>query len=153
LIPRAAALRRIAKLYGIVEEMHSVALRQASGSVREAEVSIRGEREASVLAAGAGRAALTAGEREAWLLAQAEGEVSSVRAMRLEGLKKTRLIVELAARAAFIESRIQAEQMKQVVTQMVDQNAIEEGRRTQAASDDRYAARRAWSSGRSKRST
>ena len=141
---RTAALRRIARLYGVVEEMHSVALRQATGRVHEAEGAIRMERDAAAASGAAGRVALTAGEREEWTLTHAEGEISAVRAMRIEELKTTRVEVELAARSEFLASRIKTEQMKQVVTQMAERAAIEEGRRNQAVSDDRHAGRRAW---------
>jgi hypothetical protein len=141
---RTTSLRRIAKLYGVVEEMHSVALRQATGMVHEAEGAIRMELRTAASAAGAGRMALSAGEREEWLFAHAEGEISTVRAKLFEGLKETRVEVELAARTEFLASRIKTEQIKQVVTQMAERAAIEEGRRTQAASDDRHAGRRAW---------
>jgi hypothetical protein len=144
LTSRAGSLRRIATLYGVVEEMHAVALRQASANVQETEVAIRMEHRVAAAAAAAGRTALTAGEREEWLLTHAEGEISAVRASRFEELKTARVEVESAARTEFLASRVKTEQMKQVVTQMVERASIEEGRRTQAVSDDRYAARRAW---------
>ena len=141
---RTAALRRIARLYGVVEEMHSVALRQATGRVHEAENAIQKERDAAAASVAAGRVALTAGEREEWMLTHAEGEISTVRVMRIKELKAMRVEVELAARSEFLASRIKTEQMKQVVTQMAERAAIEEVRRTQAFSDDRHAGRRAW---------
>lgn len=141
---RTTSLRRIAKLYGVVEEMHSVALRQATGMVHEAEGAIRVERHAAAASADAGRTALTAGAREEWLLTHAEGVISMDRAGRIEVLKATRVEVEAAAREEFLASRIRTEQIKQVVTQMAEQATIIESRRTQAVSDDRHAGRRAW---------
>jgi len=141
---RTKSLRRIARLYGVVEEMHSVTLRQATATVNEAEGAIRMERNAGALAAEAGRTALSAGEREEWLLSHAEGEISLMRAKLFEEMKERYVVVEQAAREEFLASRIKTEQMKQIVEQRVKQTALEEGRRIQATSDDRYAARRNW---------
>lgn len=142
---RAGALRRIAKLYGAVEQMHSVALRQASAAVQEADGALRAERAMGSAAAVAGRTALTLGEREDWLLSHAQGEVAAVRSQRLEDLRLQRTEVESVARVEFLQSRVKTEQMKQVVAQMVELAEIEEGRRFQAAADDRYLARQRWS--------
>jgi hypothetical protein len=141
---RAAALRRIAKLYGVVEDTHALALQQATAHVLETERAIHAERIAIASAASAGRTALHIGEREDWLLAHAHGELSTVRAGVFEGLKAQRVEAESAARSEFLASRLKTEQMKQLVTRMTEQAALEEGRRTQAVSDDRYAARRTW---------
>jgi len=141
---RAATLHRIAKLYGAVEEMHAVALQQASASVRQTERAIHTERTAIASASAAARTAFSTGEREETLLAQAHAEIFTVRAGILEGLKTQRVQIESAARTEFLASRMKTEQMNQLVTHITEQASIEETRRTQALSDDRYAARRAW---------
>lgn len=145
---RTNTLRRIARLYGVVEAMHSVALRQATASVREADGAMRREAQVATTAGVAARMALAQGERESWHFAHAEGEIAAMRVGLLDAVKRERVETESMARAEFLGSRIKTEQMKQVVQQRLDQAAVEEGRRMQATSDDRYAARRGWLAGR-----
>jgi len=147
--PRAAALHRIATLYSVVEDMHAVSLRLASASVDEAEQSIQAGRIALAATGNAARNALTTGDREESLFAQSQTEIFTARAVRLESLKAQRLAAESTARADFLASRLKTEQMKQLVAHIAEQATLEESRRSQSLSDDRYAARRAWLSGRS----
>ena len=148
---RIAALKRIAKLYGAVETMHSVELSRATSALNEAETAVRAEQAAGVAANLAGRAALTTGDREEWMLTDAEREMAGWRRGLLEGLRVERDAVREAARKQFLDSRVQTEQMKSVVTRMKEQVEIEQGRRMQASSDDRYLTRLRWRAQREKR--
>jgi hypothetical protein len=57
----------------------------------------------------------------------------------------------MEAKKEFLESRVRTEQVKQVVEKAAAVAAVDEGRRTQAAADDRYAARLLWLGGRDRR--
>jgi hypothetical protein len=144
-------LKRIAKLYGVVERMHALRLEQASAGVREVVGAIGVERAAGAAAGVAGRLALGSGDHGEWMLAQAQREMAGMRRVRLEGLRDERGVVEMEAKKEFLESRVRTEQVKQVVEKAAAVAAVDEGRRTQAAADDRYAARLLWLGGRDRR--
>lgn len=148
---RIAALRKIAKLYSAVEKMHSVELSRATSALNEAETAIQAERSAGAAARLAGRAALNTGDREEWMLTDAEREMTVWRRGLLEGIRSERDAVREAVRKQFLESRVQTEQMKSVVTRMKERVEVEEGRRTQANADDRYLTRLRWRAERDKR--
>jgi hypothetical protein len=50
-----------------------------------------------------------------------------------------------AAREQYVASRLKSEQMKRLSQGVAVKAEIEEGRRVQAGSDDRFLARRRWS--------
>ena len=147
----SGGLKRIAKLYGVVERMHSLRLEQASAAVREVVGAIGVERDAGAAAGVAGRLALGSGDHGEWMLAQAQREMAGMRRVRLETMRDERAVVEVEAKREFLESRVRTEQVKQVVSRAAEIAAVEDGRRVQAASDDRYAARLLWLSGRDRR--
>ncbi len=149
---RIAALKRIAKLYGAVETMHSVELSRKTSSLNEAETAIKGELAAVRAANVAGRAALTAGDREEWMLTDAEGEMAGWRRGQLEGLRVEREAAREVARTVYMDSRVRTEQMKSVVANMREAVEVEDGRRSQAAADDRYLTRLRWRAEKEKRS-
>ena len=148
---RIGSLKRIARLYGAVEQMRSAALRQASAAVHEAEKAIGAERAFAVASHAAGRQALDAGDSEERMLAATQRQVAGLRIGRVERLRVARVAVKNAAMTEFLDSRVRTEQMKQVVETMVEQGVVEETRRSQAVSDDRYLARLRWSDGRGKK--
>lgn len=141
---RIVSLRRIAALYGAVEAMRALDLQQASGALTEAEMAIAVEHRAAVAANDAARSALRSGDREEWMLSEAQREIAGLREGRLEEMRAARTIVRDKLRGEYLESRMQTEQMKHMVAYRREQAEVEEARRAQATSDDRYLGRLRW---------
>lgn len=131
-------------LYGDVEEMHSIELRRTAGSVREAERAI-GLQEKVVRSADLkARIALAGGDRVDWTIARTQRDIAEWKQQRLQEVRLEREILKNEATKQYLASRLQSEQMRHVVNGAAAQEAVETGRRTQAAIDDRFLARRRW---------
>ena len=148
---RAAGLQRVLRLYSAVEQMHAVELHAASFAVSQAENAIKVAQRASLEASRTGRVALGEGDREEWMLAEARQEIVGIRRERMEEVKVEREAVREAAREVFDQSRVRAEQMKQVVGKMREDAERHEARQMQAASDDRFLMRSRWRAGKDER--
>jgi hypothetical protein len=137
-------LKRLAEVYALVERMQSLELGMAASAV--AEVEQAGAVEDGLLRqqTGAGRAALLAGDRAGWAMAEAQRDAAEVRARRLEEIRREREAVREAARTTYRASRMRMEQIDSAVERTRLQDALETARRTQAATDDRYLSRREW---------
>jgi hypothetical protein len=88
------------------------------------------------------RAALDAGDRNEWLLADAQGEVARWNRSKLKVLLSARAEVAGTAMEKFLESRLEHEQVKKLVEAAEQAGRIDEGRRSQAAADDWFLSRR-----------
>jgi hypothetical protein len=97
--------------------------------------------------AGAGRAALLAGDRAGWAMAEAQREAAEVRAVRLEAMRVQRAAAREAARESYQASRMRMDQMESAVERIRVRAEAEAGRRNQAATDDRFLSRREWVKG------
>jgi hypothetical protein len=141
---RLGMLRRIADLYGVMEEMRRSELEGAVAAVREAEEAIAVQRSTVLSARLDGREALTAGDRLGWMDADKRREVAGRKSVRLEEVRVEREAASVVARRLYLASRIASEQMKCVREALARTVEIEEGRRTQAIVDDRFLSRRLW---------
>jgi hypothetical protein len=137
-------LKRIQTLYGLVEQVHSLALVQASLAVREAEIAIARQCEQIREARCGGREALLGGDRERRALTESQLELSGARRQLLETVRLEREIKNDQAREEYHLSRVKSEQMKSVVETIRTEEELIEGRRVQAASDDRFLSRLLW---------
>jgi hypothetical protein len=142
--PRLETLKRLVSLYDIVEEIHSAELQRMTSAVREAEEAIGLQREVVRLAGQDGRRALTTGDRMALALADTQREISDWKRPRLEQIRLEREEHSNVAKEQYVASRLKSDQMKRVVEDATERVAMEEGRRLQAHSDDRFLARRRW---------
>lgn len=147
---RLETLQRLVALYAAVEEMHSTELQRATAAVHEAQQIIRAEQEVARSARIDGRGALLAGDRMNWMMAEAQQETVARRRQGLEQIRLEREELSEAARERYVASRLRREQMKRVFDDIAVRMEIEEGRRLQAASDDRFLARRRWTDVRDK---
>ena len=141
---RRKGLTRLASLYGMVEQMRSLELRVAASAVDDVVLVASIEaaiRQSKIFGA---RAALAAGDREEWQMAETTREGVEARIERLANLRVERETRREEAALAHSTSRVEMEQLDRVVEQQRDRLALEEARRAQAESDDRYAARLAW---------
>ena len=141
---RLAALKRLASLFGGVEEMHSVELQRATAAVREAEQAIGVEQTAVRSSKIEGRRALAAGDRLDWRAAQMQREMAEWRQQRLQQVQREREMLNDDAKKRYFASRMQSEQMKHMARSVAMEMETEAGRRTQGALDDRFLARRRW---------
>jgi hypothetical protein len=141
---RLDALKRLMSLYGDVEEMHSMELQRTTASVREAEQAIdvqQGIMRSSGLDA---RKALISGNLVDWTMARTQREIAEWKQQRLQQVRIEREMLNDEATKQYLASHLQSEQMKHLVDGIAAQAEIMTGRRTQAALDDRFLARRRW---------
>jgi hypothetical protein len=141
---RLETLQRLVTLYAAVEEMHSTELQRMTVAVREAQHAIGIEHEVARSARMDGRGALLAGDRVCWTMAGTQQETAAWRRRRLEQIRLEREERNEAAREQYVASRLKREQIKRVFDDIAVRMEIDEGRRLQAASDDRFLARRRW---------
>jgi len=145
---RLETLQRLVTLYAAVEEMHSTELQRMTTAVREAQQVIRVEQEVARAARLDGRGALLTGDRMGWTMAETQQETAAWRRQGLEQIRLEREELSEAARERYVASRLRREQIKRVFDDIALRMEIEEGRRLQAASDDRFLARRRWTDAR-----
>jgi hypothetical protein len=137
-------LQRLVNLYAAVEQMHSTELQRMTAAVREAEHAIEGEQHVAHSARLDGREALSSGDRVGWIIAETRQETAGWRRQRLEQIRMEREKLNDAAREQYVASRLKKEQMKRVFDEIDTRLEIEEGRKAQAISDDRFLSRRRW---------
>src|ERR1700761_7574583 len=148
--PRLEAMRRLATLYAAVEEMHASELQRVTAAVREAEHAIEREQQVAYSSRIEGRTSLVAGDRTNWMMAESEQETATWRRRALELIRLKREELNTAAMEQYVASRLKKEQMKRVCEDIASRQEIEEGRRVQAGSDDRFVSRRRWTDTREK---
>jgi len=147
---RLEMLRRLVSLYAAVEEMHSTELHQMTAAVHEARQAIVVEQDMTKSVRIDGHSALAIGDRVGWMISETQQETSVWRRRRLEQVREEREQLNDAARQQFMESRLKREQMEHVFDEVSAWAEIEEGRRMQAVSDDRFLARRRWTEAKEK---
>jgi hypothetical protein len=141
---RLETLRRLVNLYAVIEEMHSTELQRMTAAVREAEQAIVVERDVAKSARMDGRRALIAEDGAGWLMSETQQERADWRRQQLEHVRLQREQLNDEVMQRYVASRLKREQMKRVFDEIAAQTEIEEERRTQAASDDRFLARQRW---------
>ncbi|MCU1320287.1 MAG: hypothetical protein JWP98_1805 [Edaphobacter sp.] len=141
---RLTKLKRLAALYGVVERMHSVELQRTAAAVREVEQAVAMQQSVARSARFDSREALMTGDRLSWSLAKTQRETAEWRQERLEQIRLERQELSDVAKEQYAASRVKSEQMKSVVDGVTVRAEAEEGRRMQAATDDRFLSRRLW---------
>jgi len=141
---RLHGLKRLAALYGAVEEMRSVDLQRRMSAVREAQRAIGVQHKAAQTAGLHGREALTAGDRMGWTMAETLRQMAGSKRRRLEEIRRERESLSDQAKEEYVASRLKSEQIKCVVERVRERAENEEQRRMQTASDDRFLARQRW---------
>ena len=142
---RLGALKRLAALYGAVEDARSAELQRTITALREAENAIDLQHELLRDLNVAGRAALAEEDRIGRAVAETNAEVAGWSCERLQVIRGDRRAARLAAEARYLASRVESEQMKRLRDDLGGQLGILEGRRAQAAADERFLARKCWS--------
>jgi|ERR1700677_1593872 hypothetical protein len=144
MLPRLQTLKRLVTLYGVVEEMHSAELQRTAAAVHEAQQAIGVQQRVARSARFDGRDALIADDRMGWEIAETQAESAGWKRRRLEQIRLEREVLKDAAREQYVASHLKSEQMQRLAQDVAVKAEIEDGRRMQAASDDRFLARRQW---------
>jgi hypothetical protein len=139
---RAERLGRLLAIRRVSEDLDRSALGLALAALAEVELEMGAQENAQAEAKVTARAALDAGDRSEWLLADAQGEVAGWNRSKLKVLLVGRAEAAVTARAKFIESRREHEQVKALVAAAEQATRIDESRRSQAAADDWFLSRR-----------
>lgn len=147
---RLGALRRLVALYGVVEEMHSAELQRRTAAVREVQQAIGTQWEVARSARMNGREALTLGDPMGWTMAETLREKADWKRRRLDEIRLGREELSDVAKEQYDASRLKSEQVKRVVERVRERIEMEEGRRLQGTSDDRFLARRRWTDAQDK---
>jgi hypothetical protein len=119
-----------------------------ASAVRETQQAIEIEQEVARSARMDGRGALLAEDRVSWMVAETQQETAAWRRRGLEQIRLEREELNEAAREQYVASRLKREQIKRVFDDIAVRMEIEEGRRLQADSDNRFLARRRWTDAR-----
>jgi hypothetical protein len=145
---RLDTLRRLAALYVAVEEMHSTELQRVTSAVLRTKNAMEGEWEAMRSARLEGHEALAEGEQVNWVMSRARQESAGLRVQKLEEIRLQREELLHRAQEQYVASRLKREQIQRVFDDIEERMEIEEERRAQALSDDRFLARKRWTDSR-----
>jgi hypothetical protein len=145
---RIAVLKRLVTLYGMVEEMRSVELKRTTAAVREAQQAIVVQQQREGEARLDSRDALMSGDCMGREIAEIQRQTAGWRRLRLDKIRVERETLSDAAQQQYLASRLKSEQMKSVAEGVAARVEMEERRRTQGISDDRFLARRRWNNTR-----
>ena len=141
---RSTSLKRIERLYGLVENMHAVRLQEAAAKVREAENAIAAQQAAMLGARMDARTAMAEGNREEYAVADVQRVVGGQRQDQLETIRLAREEAVEAARVIHDASRVERGQIKTVLDAAAAAERLVAGRQAQAWSDDRFLSRLSW---------
>lgn len=129
-------------MYGLIEEMHSLEARVAAGEVVEVESVIARERDCMRSARLRHRESIWGEDLLGRSVVAICEELVIQKRRRLEPVLNVRRQTLELAQLRYMDSRMWSERMKTLIQTELGRGAIEEERRLQAASDDRYLAQR-----------
>lgn len=141
---RTSILKRLERVYGMVEEIHSAALKRAAAKVRETEDALAEQRSSLHKARVQGWESFESDDREGRASAEVQRELAGLMRVQLEVIHREREAATDLARKTHAASRMRREQIKSVVEAVVSGEQIMEGRRVQATADDRFSSRLHW---------
>jgi hypothetical protein len=148
--PRLETLVRLLTLYAAAEEMHLAELQRMTVAVHESQQAIKVEREVARSARVKIHEALLVGDHMSRTMAETQQEAAASRRRVMELIHARREELSDAAMEQYVASRLRREQIKRVFDDVAARTEIEERRRLQAASDDRFLARKQWTEAREK---
>lgn len=137
---RLGILQRLATVYKLVEEIHSIEARRAAAELGEVEVALSAE-ECLLQSAHVGtRDAVRDEDRLRRIAMTAQGTMANLRKYQLEPIFDRRQEANEQAGRRFQESRLWNERMNSLIDHEIAKIARSEARKAQAASDDRFLA-------------
>ncbi len=137
-------LKRLAKLYGMVESLQAMQVRSAAHALDEVEraaLHLVATRHAEVCE---GRRALEQGSRVESMAAERSSAVTEVRRAALAKMKAARRTEHALAVETHRASRVELRQIDGMVDRMQTAALSEVERFAQRVSDDRFLSRRVW---------
>jgi hypothetical protein len=141
---RKMMLKRLAMLYGLVQDARSAEMRRAMVNLVEVEEAIATQESMLWMANAFGRGALEQGDRFGWKQAGTNATLAVWSCEQLQVIREERDALSEIAKQRYRESRMQAEQMGKLLEHVSRQAELIEGRRAQAIADDRFLSRRRW---------
>jgi hypothetical protein len=141
---RLSGLRRLRKLYGMVEEVHATEAQRAAAAVREVQSAIHAEEARGNATRMSGREALLADDCVGRSLAIVHEEIASGRKKLLLPLLEECRERSGEARAKHLASKLWSERIKTLLDKTSGQIAMEDERCAQAVSDESFLARSQW---------
>lgn len=135
-------LKRLGAVYGLIEEMHSLEAQVAVGEVVEVESVIHEERRTVEAARTRQRETIQVDDLLGQSAIAVREELAIQRNRQLEPMLRQRRDTLDVAQLRYTDSRMWSERMKTLIDAEFTRVAIEQERRTQAASDDRFLAQR-----------
>ncbi len=141
---RMKSLKRLGALYRTVEESCKEELHRSTAMELEAQQAMEMQQKRIDSARWEGRSALAEGDRMGWETAEIQCGAASARRRFMEGVRREREKLKEEAKERYLASRVKSEQMKSLLEGSARDIAVEEGRRTQGISDDRFLALRRW---------
>jgi hypothetical protein len=142
---RQTTLHRMAELYKTMEALRSSELQRAQAMVWQAEQEIVAQLALRCRTMVEGRSALEQADDLGWRSSQAQASLTERRCEGLEAIRVQRGTMRDAATEIYQTSRVQSEQMVQLLEDSISEANMLENRRMQAESDDRHLSRRRWS--------
>jgi len=140
-------LARLKKLRAARERLGEASVAVEAGKLRQAEERLLAAKDAEVAGARESQRAIEAGERPAWTLSLALREAEAMRRPLLEAACREREIALVAAQRILRVCRVETEQASVLERDLRETLDVEQERRAQAESDDRFAARARWRAG------
>ena len=138
---RSQRLRRVLQVRHLFEEMERCRLQSAHAAVTEVEAALAHQQQAIKMAGAAAASALSCGDRDEWMFAEAQSEVSAGNRAHLAPLLETRRAEVGPATAAYLERRTERRQIEQLIAEAMQQRQRDDERAEQVASDDLSLAR------------
>jgi ribosomal protein L12E/L44/L45/RPP1/RPP2 len=135
-------LRRLLKLRSLLEDLSQLELERRGAEVRRLEAAAEQEQTQARTARRDGLRRLTAGENE-WMIEAADAEILEWTSARLRSLAESRRPEVEAARAAFLERRLERRQVEALLTEAAEAEAVDEARREQQGVEDWFQSRTA----------
>ena len=139
---RGARLQRLLAIRTLAEDLDRSALKAALAATAEVENALTALDHALVESKATAQAALSQGDRGEWMMADVQSEVAGWNRRKLKSLLVARAEVAAEAMERFLNSRIEQEQVKQLVKEARQTTELEQVRRAQIAADDWYLGRR-----------
>jgi hypothetical protein len=140
-------LKRLAKLYGMVEGLHALEVKAAAASVFEVDRALESLTMRRLEGAVGGRDGVARGSRVEALSAEKSAEQDRARAELLARVAQERRLQLEAAVLAHRESRMETRQIDGLAGRLLTEAELERDRRDQAESDDRFVSRQIWMRG------
>ena len=144
---RGQGMKRLGQVYAMVERMRSADRRVAAAELDDAVYAAAIAVALHEAQRSEGRTALGEGDRAAWTIAETARQMMEMRIVRLGSVREELETALAAAAEVHRESRFRLEQMDRLVERAVALRGVDEGRREQAAADDRFGSRLAWGRG------